>query len=101
MRISDGSSDVCSSDLAVHSKMERTGLRARDATVESMKEISGAIVSITLVMAAVFVPVMFMQGPVGVFYKQFAFTLSIAILISAFNALTLRDRKSTRLNSSH
>src|SRR3546814_5366328 len=89
MRISDGSSDVCSSDLAVHSKMERTGLRARDATVESMKEISGAIVSITLVMAAVFVPVMFMQGPVGVFYKQFAFTLSIAILISAFNALTL------------
>src|SRR3546814_15205744 len=54
-----------------------------------MKEISVAIVSITLVMAAVFVPVMFMQGPVGVFYKQFAFTLSIAILISAFNALTL------------
>jgi len=74
---------------AVHSKMERTGLPARQATVESMKEISGAIISITLVMAAVFVPVGFMEGPAGVFYKQFAFTLAIAILISAVNALTL------------
>jgi hydrophobic/amphiphilic exporter-1 (mainly G- bacteria), HAE1 family len=74
---------------AVHSKMERTGLPARKATVESMKEISGAIISITLVMAAVFVPVGFMKGPAGVFYKQFAFTLAIAILISAINALTL------------
>ena len=54
-----------------------------------MNEISGAIISITLVMAAVFVPVGFMQGPAGVFYKQFAFTLAIAILISAVNALTL------------
>src|SRR4029453_5778776 len=74
---------------AVHSKMERTKLPARKATIESMKEISGAIVSITLVMAAVFVPVGFMQGPAGVFYQQFAFTLAIAILISAVNALTL------------
>ncbi|MGK6351163.1 efflux RND transporter permease subunit [Parapedobacter sp. DT-150] len=74
---------------AVHSKMERTGLPARDATLESMKEISGAIVSITLVMVAVFVPVTFMQGPAGVFYRQFAFTLAVAILISALNALTL------------
>ncbi|TDX01620.1 efflux RND transporter permease subunit [Dinghuibacter silviterrae] len=74
---------------AVHSKMERTGLPAREATVTSMNEISGAIVSITLVMAAVFVPVGFMQGPAGVFYRQFAFTLAIAILISAVNALTL------------
>ena len=55
-----------------------------------MNEISGAIISITLVMAAVFVPVGFMQGPAGVFYKQFAFTLAIAILISAVNALTLK-----------
>ena len=54
-----------------------------------MSEISGAIISITLVMAAVFVPVGFMQGPAGVFYKQFAFTLATAILISAVNALTL------------
>jgi HAE1 family hydrophobic/amphiphilic exporter-1 len=74
---------------AVHTKMERTGLPARKATIQSMNEISGAIISITLVMAAVFVPVGFMQGPAGVFYKQFAFTLAIAILISAMNALTL------------
>ncbi len=74
---------------AVHTKMERTNLNAKDATIESMSEISGAIVSITLVMSAVFIPVGFMQGPAGVFYRQFAFTLSIAILISAVNALTL------------
>jgi hydrophobic/amphiphilic exporter-1 (mainly G- bacteria), HAE1 family len=74
---------------AVHSKIEHTRLPARQATVQSMSEISGAIVSITLVMIAVFVPVGFMQGPAGVFYKQFAFTLVIAILISAVNALTL------------
>src|SRR5205085_1189219 len=48
-----------------------------------------AIISITLVMAAVFIPVGFMQGPAGVFYRQFAFTLATAILISALNALTL------------
>jgi hydrophobic/amphiphilic exporter-1 (mainly G- bacteria), HAE1 family len=74
---------------AAHSKMERTGLNPRDATVQSMSEISGAIISITLVMAAVFIPVGFMQGPAGIFYRQFAFTLAIAILISALNALTL------------
>ncbi len=74
---------------AVHSKMEREHLRPRRATIESMNEISGAIISITLVMAAVFVPVSFVQGPAGVFYKQFAFTLATAILISAVNALTL------------
>jgi len=74
---------------AAHSKMERTNLPARVATLQSMNEISGAIISITLVMAAVFVPVGFMQGPAGVFYRQFAFTLAIAILISALNALTL------------
>ncbi len=74
---------------AVHTKMERTGLPAKQATIQSMKEISGAIISITMVMAAVFVPVGFMEGPAGVFYKQFAFTLAIAILISAVNALTL------------
>jgi len=74
---------------AVHSKMEREHLPPRRATIESMNEISGAIVSITLVMAAVFVPVSFVQGPAGVFYKQFAFTLATAIIISAVNALTL------------
>lgn len=74
---------------AVHAKMEQTGLPARKATEHSMSEISGAIISITLVMAAVFIPVGFMKGPAGVFYRQFAFTLAIAILISAVNALTL------------
>jgi HAE1 family hydrophobic/amphiphilic exporter-1 len=74
---------------AVHSKMELTGQPAKEATVNAMSEISGAIISITLVMAAVFIPVGFMQGPAGVFYRQFAFTLAIAILISAVNALTL------------
>ncbi len=69
--------------------MERTGLPARQATVQAMSEITSAIISITLVMAAVFVPVGFMQGPAGIFYKQFAFTLATAILISAVNALTL------------
>ncbi|WEK34217.1 MAG: efflux RND transporter permease subunit [Candidatus Pseudobacter hemicellulosilyticus] len=74
---------------AVHTKMEHTRLPAREATIKSMQEISGAIISITLVMAAVFIPVGFMQGPAGVFYRQFSFTLAIAILISAVNALTL------------
>ena len=74
---------------AVHTKMERTKLPARSATIQAMSEITNAIISITLVMAAVFVPVGFMQGPAGVFYKQFAFTLATAILISAVNALTL------------
>src|SRR5260221_8732437 len=69
--------------------MERTGLPAKQATIQAMSEITGAIISITLVMAAVFVPVGFMQGPAGIFYKQFGFTLGIAILISALNALTL------------
>ncbi|SFF01517.1 hydrophobic/amphiphilic exporter-1, HAE1 family [Chitinophaga sp. CF118] len=74
---------------AVHSKMERINMSPRNATITSMQEISGAIISITMVMAAVFIPVGFMQGPAGVFYRQFAFTLAIAILISALNALTL------------
>ncbi|MFY0255416.1 efflux RND transporter permease subunit [Chitinophaga sp. 30R24] len=73
---------------AVHAKMER-GANPRNATLSSMQEISGAIISITLVMSAVFIPVGFMEGPAGVFYRQFAFTLAIAILISALNALTL------------
>jgi hydrophobe/amphiphile efflux-1 (HAE1) family protein len=74
---------------AVHAKMERRKLGAKAATVSAMGEISGAIVSITLVMSAVFVPVAFMEGSTGLFYKQFALTLAIAIVISAVNALTL------------
>ncbi|TWR24378.1 MMPL family transporter [Mucilaginibacter pallidiroseus] len=74
---------------AVHSKMEEEHLDAGSATVSAMREISGAIISITLVMAAVFLPVGFLTGSTGIFYRQFAFTMAIAILISAVNALTL------------
>ncbi|MDR0229093.1 MAG: efflux RND transporter permease subunit [Flavobacteriaceae bacterium] len=74
---------------AIHEKMHQTGLKAKEATIETMNEITRAIISITLVMSAVFLPVGFMQGPAGLFYKQFAYTLVFAILISAVNALTL------------
>tara|TARA_R110000868_G_scaffold3176_4_gene21072 strand:- start:1834 stop:4971 length:3138 start_codon:yes stop_codon:yes gene_type:complete len=74
---------------AVHAKMEEGASDARKATKSAMTEISGAIISITLVMAAVFIPVSFIQGSSGVFYQQFGITLAIAILISAVNALTL------------
>ncbi|MFI3298720.1 MAG: efflux RND transporter permease subunit [Rikenellaceae bacterium] len=75
---------------AVHAKMHDEGFRnTKEATVSAMKDITGAIISITFVMAAVFLPVTFMGGPTGVFYNQFALTLAIAIVISAVNALTL------------
>lgn len=74
---------------AVHAKMEHKRLAPKAATTQAMHEITGAIISITLVMAAVFLPVGFMSGSVGIFYRQFAFTMSIAIMISAVNALTL------------
>jgi len=74
---------------AVHAKMEHKKLSPKIATTEAMHEITGAIISITLVMAAVFLPVGFMEGSTGVFYRQFAFTMAIAIVISAVNALTL------------
>ena len=74
---------------AVHAKMEHKHLAPKAATHEAMGEITGAIISITLVMAAVFLPVGFMEGSTGLFYRQFAFTMAIAIIISAVNALTL------------
>ncbi|WP_194775483.1 efflux RND transporter permease subunit [Pararhodonellum marinum] len=74
---------------AVHVKMHRDRMNATDATIAAMKEIGGAIVAITLVMSAVFVPVSFLSGPVGIFYRQFSLTLAIAIVISGINALTL------------
>ncbi|WP_113654811.1 efflux RND transporter permease subunit [Pedobacter namyangjuensis] len=74
---------------AVHAKMEHKHLGPKAATHEAMGEITGAIISITLVMAAVFLPVGFMEGSTGLFYRQFAFTMAIAIIISAVNALTL------------
>ncbi|VDH04820.1 efflux RND transporter permease subunit [Bergeyella zoohelcum] len=74
---------------AVHAKMEHTHQAAKSATISAMNEITGAIISVTLVMAAVFIPVTFITGSTGVFYKQFGITLIIAIVISAVNALTL------------
>jgi hydrophobe/amphiphile efflux-1 (HAE1) family protein len=74
---------------AVHVKMVEDHLSPLDATIAAMKEITGAIIAITLVMSAVFVPVAFLSGPVGVFYRQFSLTLAFAIVISGINALTL------------
>ncbi len=74
---------------AVHAKLDHGYKSAKKATVDAMEDITGAIISITLVMAAVFIPVSFIQGSSGVFYKQFGLTLAIAIILSAINALTL------------
>ncbi|MGV0924473.1 efflux RND transporter permease subunit [Empedobacter tilapiae] len=86
---------------AVHAKMQATGETAKKATASAMSEISGAIISITLVMSAVFLPVGFMEGPAGIFYKQFSYTLAIAILISAINALTLSPALCALLLKNH
>src|SRR5690606_25571844 len=73
---------------AVHVKLEE-GLKPLEATIAATKEIAGAVVAITIVMSAVFIPVAFLSGPVGVFYRQFSLTLAISIVISGINALTL------------
>ncbi|MBN8790361.1 MAG: efflux RND transporter permease subunit, partial [Terrimonas sp.] len=73
---------------AVHAKMEKENLNPLAATKAAMKEIGGAIIAITLVMAAVFVPVSFMSGPVGVFYRQFSVTMATSIILSGIVALT-------------
>src|SRR3546814_12891570 len=75
MRISDWSSDVCSSDL--------------EAAHLAMKEVSGPIAAIALVLCAVFVPMAFLSGVTGEFYKQFAVTIAISTVLSAINSLTL------------
>ena len=74
---------------AVHAKMEELNIDAKTATEIAMKEISGAIIAITLVMSAVFIPVAFMSGPVGIFYRQFSVTMAISIVLSGISALTL------------
>jgi HAE1 family hydrophobic/amphiphilic exporter-1 len=74
---------------AVHAKLEHGYQSPRKAAIDAMQEITGAILSITLIMAAVFIPVTFVGGSTGVFYKQFGVTLAVAIGISAINALTL------------
>jgi len=74
---------------AVHSKLEHGYTSPRKAAIDAMSEISAAIVSITLVMMSVFLPVTFLSGSAGVFYKQFGIAIAIAIGLSAINALTL------------
>ena len=74
---------------AVHAKLDQGYNSARRASIDAMNEIGSAIVSITLVMMLVFIPVSFMGGPSGVFYRQFGLTMAMAIGLSALNALTL------------
>lgn len=74
---------------AVHAKLDVGYKSARKASIDAMGEIAGALVSITLVMMLVFIPVSFMSGTSGVFYRQFGLTMAIAIAFSAVNALTL------------
>lgn len=74
---------------AVHAKLDEGYQSARQASIDAMSEIGTAIISITLVMMLVFIPVSFMPGTEGVFYRQFGLTMAIAIALSAINALTL------------
>ena len=73
----------------VHAKLDQGYKSARLASIDAMRELGGAIVSITLVMMSVFVPVSFMGGTAGTFYRQFGLTMAISIGFSALNALTL------------
>lgn len=74
---------------AVHAKMEEEHLSPYQATIKVVHEISGAVIAITFVMSAVFIPVAFMSGPVGIFYRQFSITMATAIVLSGVVALTL------------
>ncbi|MBO7601705.1 MAG: efflux RND transporter permease subunit [Bacteroidaceae bacterium] len=73
----------------VHAKLDQGYTSAKQASIDAMRELAGAIVSITLVMMSVFIPVSFMSGTAGAFYQQFGMTMAIAIGFSAINALTL------------
>lgn len=74
---------------AVHAKMEKANLPPFKATKEAIQEIAGAVIAITFLMAAVFIPVAFMSGPVGIFYRQFSITMASSIILSGIIALTL------------
>ncbi|WP_227246053.1 efflux RND transporter permease subunit [Paraburkholderia caribensis] len=78
-----------------------SGLSARDATYKAMQEVSGPIIAIALTLVAVFVPLAFMTGLTGQFYKQFAMTIAISTVISAFNSLTLSPALSALLLRGH
>ena len=75
----------------------REGKTPRDATIQAMKEVTGPIIATSLVLAAVFIPIAFVSGLTGQFYKQFALTIAIATLISTFNSLTLSPAMSALL----
>ena len=74
---------------AVHAKLDQGYKSARKASIDAMNEIAGALISITLVMMLVFIPVSFLGGTSGVFYRQFGLTMAMSIFLSAINALTL------------
>jgi len=86
---------------AVHVKMETKHLSPFKAVKEVLHEISGAIIAITLIMTAVFVPVAFMTGPVGIFYRQFSITMASAIVLSGVVALTLTPILSAMILKNH
>ena len=85
----------------VHAKLDLGYSSSRKASIDAMSELGGAIVSITLVMMAVFIPVSFMGGTAGVFYRQFGITMAIAIGFSALNALTLSPALCAIMLKSH
>ncbi len=86
---------------AVHAKMEHGGISVKIATEEAMREITGAIIAITLVMSAVFIPVSFMEGPTGIFYREFSLTMAVAIVLSGITALTLTPALCVLLMKEH
>ena len=73
------------------------GMSPRDATIKAMKEVSGPVISIALILASVFIPVAFVSGIQGRLNKQFAVTIAVSVIISAFNALTLSPALSAML----
>lgn len=77
------------------------GMSPRDATVQAMKEVSGPVIGIAIILSAVFIPVAFIGGLVGMLYQQFALTIAIAVMISAFNALSLSPALSAILLKPH
>ena len=85
----------------VHAKLDQGYTSTRKASIDAMSELGSAIVSITLVMMAVFIPVSFLPGTSGIFYRQFGITMAIAIGISAVNALTLSPALCARFLKPH
>ena len=83
------------------SAISRPGLRPRDATLKAMREVTGPIIAIALVLCAVFVPIAFITGLTGEFYRQFALTIAFSTIISAFNSLTLSPALAALLLKGH